>query len=273
MDQQCVARFRAEARGMAEAYADALMEHAPAGLISGVYIKGSAFKQWETEIDYVPEFSDVDIHIRFADWRRGTDQLGTVRQAARIAETARSTFHRRFPDASHLPRPQLVVVNELESQPTYIPSPAGTVETLSGVPYPEVTRERYRDVGPHDRSRFLADAEFVRAELPWKLIDRPGKDAWRVVSALTWRVGPAGPRLLTQLGVHPFDAWTMNRTSVARELQERAGANISDVYRAFYMAGWDGFRSRFETVEPAVRALNAADLLFSLGRALLDGGG
>lgn len=33
--------------------------------IVGIYFKGSASKKWDSHIDYVPELSDVDIHILF----------------------------------------------------------------------------------------------------------------------------------------------------------------------------------------------------------------
>ena len=254
---------------MGEAYLEALLERSEPGAVTGVYLKGSALKPWDSAIDYVPELSDVDVHVRFATWPDGARGLASVRGAALLTRSASSAFQRRHPRASHRPRPQLLVVNELERQPRYMPSPASTVETLFGDPYPESTRAAYLQVVPNDRSNFLADADFVRDDVPWKLIDRPDRLAWRVVDVLTWRVGPAGPRLLTQLGVDPFDAWSMNRTSVARELETRAGPAVSEAYRDFYLAGWEGFRSGFGTAPPAIRALSAAEALFDLGRRLL----
>ncbi len=55
--------LKREARAMAEAFAEALLAHVPSEHVAGIYWKGSAQKEWTTPIDYVPELSDVDIHV------------------------------------------------------------------------------------------------------------------------------------------------------------------------------------------------------------------
>lgn len=269
MDPELERALRSEARGMAEAYQEAVLEHAAPGSVLGLYFKGSALRPWDSRLDYVPELSDVDLHVRLASWDDGAHGLSSTRAASLVAARALSTFRARFPDAVHTPRPQLMVMNEIERLDGYVPSPEATVETLHGTPYPAGTRETYAGVAPLDRRHFLIDADFVRDEVPWKLIDRPGALAWRVVSILTWRVGPAGPAILTQLGVDPFDAWSMNRTSVARALEAHATRELAGAYRDFYRAGWDGFASGFGDAEPAIRALMAADTVFEEGRRVI----
>lgn len=116
MDPELGDALRAEARGMADAYVEALLHHATPGTISGVYFKGSANKPWDSVLDYVPEFGDVDIHVRFTDWPGEAHGLGTVRRSALVAERAMAAFRTRFPAARHRPRPQVMVVNELEDR-------------------------------------------------------------------------------------------------------------------------------------------------------------
>src|SRR5687768_9127389 len=61
------ARVRAEVEGMTDAYVAALLERLPREQIVGLYAKGSAVKPWDAPIDYVPELSDVDLHVLVHD--------------------------------------------------------------------------------------------------------------------------------------------------------------------------------------------------------------
>lgn len=252
---------------MADAYRHALLAEAPDGSVAGIYVKGSSIRSWESRIDYVPELSDVDIHVRLA-----SDAGPVVRSfpfALDVAEAALKRFRTRHPSPEHTPRPQLFFLDDIERLPGYLPSPPGGVRTLDGVEYRGATRSQYEDCRDSDRERFAADAGFVLRDLAGKVIDRPGALLWRVVSTLTFRVAPAGPRLLTQLGVAPWDAWTMNRTSVVRELAARGHENLASHYAGFYVAGWAGFRSGFLDSDAASLALRAAHGMFADGMTLL----
>ncbi len=159
---------------MADAYVEALREAVPGEHLSGIYAKGSAYKPWDSAIDYVPVVSDVDLHVRFADEMDCERYIGDLRAARALARRALEHFQTRFPDASHVPRPQLTVLNEIERQPGYLPSPEGQLHMLHGSPAEGASREAYASAGITDAERLAADARFVREELPGKLIDRPG---------------------------------------------------------------------------------------------------
>lgn len=47
---------------MVTALADALVDRF-GDRISHIWVKGSAQKRWDGPVDYVPELSDVDIHL------------------------------------------------------------------------------------------------------------------------------------------------------------------------------------------------------------------
>jgi len=143
------------------------------------------------------------------------------------------------------------------------------VRTLHGEPYPDVTAGAYAGARTVDAQRFLADADFVITELPAKLVDRPGRLAWQVVTVLAWRMGPAGPRLLTQLGIDPYTAWRVNRTAIVAQLAERGHPDLARCCAAFYLAGWQGYRSGFADGDAAADAVRAAARLFREGRELL----
>jgi len=59
--------LKTEAFFMAEAFTEVLLEEIPDPDIVGIYCKGSVLKDWDSPLDYVPELSDVDIHILFHD--------------------------------------------------------------------------------------------------------------------------------------------------------------------------------------------------------------
>src|SRR5699024_3931053 len=61
------AAIRREADAMSSAYVTAMREAIPDDQIEGIYLKGSATKPWESPLDYVPELSDVDIHLLLRD--------------------------------------------------------------------------------------------------------------------------------------------------------------------------------------------------------------
>ncbi len=263
MDDALAEELRLEVWGMADAYLAALLEVSTDGSIGGVYLKGSSNRPWDSEIDYVPELSDVDIHVRLT-----TDADSVVHSvdfAFEVARVALEGYRRRFPRPRHTPRPQLFFLERLEELAGYLPSPSGSVRTLFGREYQGGTESAYSGVGPSDVERFLADATFVQHELAGKIIDRPGRLLWQVVSSLTFRVAPAGPRLLTRLGVPPYQAWSLNRTGIVHELYARGQGSLGGHYADFYRAGWEGFRSGFSDDAAAHRAVSAACRLYADG--------
>ena len=261
-------RLRDEAHGMARAYVNALLAELHRDSISGVYAKGSAYRPWDSVVDYVPEVSDVDIHVRLAP---GSEHaLDRLDHALAIGARALATFTALHPAAAHTPRPQLMRLTEIEAFDGYRPSPGESVHTLHGEPYDGAEPGDYDgQVAIDDARRFRADADFVTGELASKVVDRPGAATWSVVARVAFRVAPAGPRLLTALGVDAYEAWSMNRTAVVGRLSELGHDDLAEAYADFYLAGWEGFRSRFASHDAARRALLAADRLFARGEALV----
>ena len=255
---------------MARAYSNALLAYLNRESVVGIYAKGSAYRRWDSIIDYVPELSDVDVHVRVrgAGWGQAFQH---AEQAMEIGERARRAFTLLHPDPVHTPRPQVSDLTGLEASTDYLPSPPETVYTLFGERYTGADRAAYRSARMGDGEALLETADFVEKELPAKLVDRPGSKMWDVVARLTWRMGPTGPRMLTQLGVDPYDAWSMNRTAVVRSLRALRRDDLSETYASFYRAGWEGFRSRFQDVDAAREAIMACDRLLRLARRLVRG--
>jgi hypothetical protein len=59
-------QLRREIRLMVQAVAGSLREVFGDSKVRAIWFKGSAQKQWESPMDYVPSLSDVDIHV----WRQ-----------------------------------------------------------------------------------------------------------------------------------------------------------------------------------------------------------
>lgn len=266
--EELAAVLRAEARGMAEVMRDVLLAEAPADSISGVYLKGSSVRRWDSRVDYAPEVSDVDVHVRVRRAGRVvTDSFGF---ALRIARETERLFRVRFPEPSHVPRPQLFFLEDIEGLDGYLPSTAGSVTVLHGEEYRAGTPKEYGDCPADDLKRFRLDAAFVEGELAGKIIDRPGRLAWQAVSSLTWRVAPTGPRLLTAMGEDPYEVWSMNRTTLVRSLQEVGAPDVAEAYADFYLAAWDGYLTRFLDAAHGLRAIEAVHRLFAEGARIVD---
>jgi hypothetical protein len=257
------ASLRAEIDAMVASVVEAVLGQVPTTELAGVYLKGSARKQWDSPVDYVPEISDVDIHVLFRDERCVADRLGTPEAALAVQQRIEEGYAARIKRPIHTPRPQLVVLNLLLDDPDYSPSPAGVVETLWGEPYPSATYDEQREQAVA-RKRLLADAAILEA-LPLRLLDKPGRYLWAVVRDLTWRVGPSGPRLLLLLGTPAAQAWSLNRTGIIRALDELRATDFARAYRDYYLSAWAYFLSGYadsaaarSTVRAGIDALRIA---------------
>lgn len=235
--------IRAEVQSMIDCTLQALLEIVPPEEIEQVTAKGSALKTWTSPLDYVPEISDIDIHVHFGEGA-DTRYLGTVEQALRFQARVEHLYTSKVPSHVHFPRLQVMVVNRLVNQPGYIPSPAGTVSVLYGAPYaqPDIDEEESRQI---DRQRLLEHKEFL-AVLPMTVMDKPGKHLWPALRLLSWRVSPVGPRVLSLLGVPYEEAWGTNRTRIVELLTAFGVAQLAADYAAFYLHGWDYFLSGYK---------------------------
>ncbi|WAS91303.1 hypothetical protein [Nannocystis punicea] len=270
------ARVRAEVEGMTSAYVAALVERVPREQIIGLYAKGSAVKPWDAPLDYVPELSDVDLHVLVHDPARLEASLGGLRGALDLQARAERLYFERFPGPLHVPRPQLLALNGLKEQPWYVPSVASTVRVLLGEPYPTTTALDAESIRRIDAASLLEHEGYV-AKLPWAVVDTPAKFLWGRLRELSWRVSPTSYRALSALGVPYAEAWGGNRSSAVRRLEALGEDALAAACAAFYAAAWDFFLSGYADGDAARRAVLAgAETLergARIGRAALAGRG
>ena len=250
--------LRSEAECLAECFRYELLRLIPEGEIRAIYLKGSVVKPWESPLDYVPEVSDVDMHIWFHDDAAWPRYLGTVPQALDVQKGVEARFAARVPRSLHEPRPQLIVMNKMMAEHEgFLHSPRSTVSVLYGEEYPEAD---YRDsavIRRHDAAQLVGEAAWVD-RMPLHLVDKPGRYLREALRQVVWRVSPAGPRVLHVSGVDTERAWSMNRTRVTHALRDLGLVGLAGGYAAFYLSSWDYFLSGFTDSDAGRSAVQAA---------------
>lgn len=251
--------LRSEAVCLAECFRDELLYLIPAGEIRAIYLKGSVVKPWESPLDYVPEVSDVDMHVWFHDDAAWPRHLGTVSRALDVQKGVEARFAARVPLPLHEPRPQLIVMNKMMAEHEgFLHSPRSTVSVLYGEEYPEADYSDSAGIRRHDATQLVGEAAWVD-RMPLHLVDKPGRYLREALRQLVWRVSPAGPRVLHVSGLDTEQAWSMNRTRVTQSLRELGLASLADGYAAFYLSSWDYFLSGFTDSDAGRTAVQAAE--------------
>jgi hypothetical protein len=225
--------------------------------VTAVYVKGSANKRWDTRIDYVPEVSDLDLHVRLADEELVYDLHESVDGAAGFQESLEAGFARRRPQPLHVPRLQIIFLNLIEQWPCYLPSPPETVRVLKGPPYAEPDYS--------DRDKIIDDiclwaAEHRRVVLGFgnSLFDKVFHHTVSLLRNVQWRIGPMGPQGLILSGEEIGAAWSLNRTETVAHLRERGMDELAGHYEAYYVEAWRYYASGFHDGQAGRAAARAA---------------
>jgi hypothetical protein len=257
--------LRREADLMAEAYVESLLEEIPRHEIRGIYLKGSAQKQWDSPLDYVPEVSDVDMHIDFHRDEAWPEYLGTLRQALRIQKRAERLFESKVSRPLHTPRPQLLVLNKAMSEiDDFIHSPKSTVKVLLGDEYPLPDYGDQESIRRTECQRLIEDGEFLE-KLPMHVIDRPGRYGWESLRTLVWRVSPTAPRVLHISGMDTEEAWSLNRTAIVPALVDLGHKELADRYVDHYLSAWRYFLSSYKDTDVGRAAVMAGADCITMG--------
>ncbi|MHA1576236.1 MAG: hypothetical protein ACTSU3_02635 [Candidatus Thorarchaeota archaeon] len=208
------------------------------------YAKGSAVKSWDSIIDYVPEISDIDIHFRFTTLEDTIFSEDPFSQAMTISSEYERRFLEELPDAFHMPRTQLFLIDLLMEDVDYVPPRMSDIHVMIGtpkqIPLPSVDTIRSIDTSQ------LQSLETYLKTLPMSVIDRAGFDFWSIIRRMTWRVSPSPVRLLTQTHPDPLEVWSWNRSTIVKELEKQGLDDIANAYINFYKTGWQLFLSDFK---------------------------
>ena len=234
--------LKLEALHMVEAFTKVLLEEVPRSQIEGIYCKGSVLKDWDSPLDYVPELSDVDIHLLFRDDGAEEEYLGSIERALHIQAAVEERYLSKVPQPLHVPRPQLVILNRLLLDEDYVPSPRNTVSVLYGKDTHDPDYSDPDGIRRTDCRRLLAEAEFLK-RLPLQAVDRPAGYIRESLRVMSWRVSPTGPRALHVLGLPTEKAWSVNRTGAVALLRKMGEDALAQNYADYYLHAWEYYLS------------------------------
>jgi len=208
------------------------------------YAKGSAMKNWDSPIDYVPVISDLDIHIKMTD----TDDLFPetshgFSSSIEVSEIFEKRFLERRPEHIHVPRTQVVHINPNLDDPWFFLPRVSDVHVMVGFPK-DATPPSSEDVRASDCKQIQDLREYLE-DLPRQVFDLVGFDFWTMLRRMNWRVSPSPIRLLTQTHSNPLEVWNWNRTRIVEELKTNKYDVIVDAFQKFYSTGWNLFLSKF----------------------------
>lgn len=244
------ARLRFEIHAMRDAILRGVDEFVPEAHLRGVYFKGSASKDWNTPCDYVPELSDLDLHLWFQEdvTEKYEAQFRESVFSLRFSGQVERGFLEQVPQPLHWPRPQILILNDaLRRSPIWSRSHA---LVLRGEAYPGTDPTTLED-----RETLLRVArEASGLGLDW--MDKVGPQLWTALRSLNFRLSPLPARLLSAMGAGAW-VWGQNRSTLIQELRIRGFANVADGLEDYYAHAWRGFQSGWTDPRPMRAALTS----------------
>ncbi len=256
--------LRKEVHCMCNSFKEILLESMPENSIAGIYFKGSGQKEWESPLDYVPEISDVDIHLLFIDDAFVERYLGTTEKAIQIQSQVEKRYFDKVVQPLHIPRPQLMVLNLLLHEENFVSSPQSTITVLFGRDYPVADNTDQERIVYIDCNHLLEEEEFI-SKFPLHIIDKPSKYLWQSLRNLVWHVSPVGSRVLSLRGILYERAWAINRTKTVTLLKELDEHHLANEYIQFYVSCWEYFLSHYSDVDAGRKAIISAMKVLSKG--------
>lgn len=227
--------------------------------ISFAYIKGSAIKEWDSFLDYVPILSDLDIHLILKNTKSllPSNEFG-FKKSLKVSRIYETLFLEARPDGLHIPRPQIVLVDRTNE--FWLPEKNLNVECIYGELKYGKTRDPL-DIRKEDLKELL-NLNTVLTRLPIRAIDRVGLEYYRIIRELCWIVSPTPSRLLSQM-IEPNYVWNLNRTSINKEIKNLGYHKLAESINAYYLSGWKMFESDFKENNVMRKALmNAYNVMY-----------
>jgi hypothetical protein len=264
------AELRLDVDAIAEAVRAALLESLPRDSIRAIWFTGSAAKDWTSPVDYVPELSDVDVHVWLAEGRDDARRaLNDLASALRRHEIMERMFRELRPAPSHTPRVQVVLHNELLALDDYLPAPRSVVRTLHGEEYRFARPKEVANACVVDARALIANGdEGVLQAAIFDLVARPGRHFFHLVRTLSWRVSPLASRVLMVRGVAYERAWGSNRTACLHQLEEVGETELCAEFISYYTSAWDSYADDWENSSANRQTFAAAVRALRRGRAI-----
>ena len=225
-----------------------LNEFIPNG-IEYIFTKGSSAKKWESDIDYVPIISDVDIHIKLKNNKKKLlSKNNSFENASWFTNFYEKSFYKTCEEVNHnslhLPRVQIVQLDFHGRKGYIVPPREQDVTWLQGKSiFPEeFDHEKIREM---DRKSLLNEKAFIDT-IPESYLELSGLEYYTLLYRINSRMSATPVRLLTQiLNENPHDIWAKNKTSIKNILIENNFSELASYYENYYVNGWKLFESSF----------------------------
>ena len=257
--------LRTEVEAMLHAIRDGLLEVANPNQLLRIVAKGSALRTWDSVIDYVPEVSDVDVHVDVKDDEDAKAYEHDLSFAVALRRQIAERFAAAISEPPHYPRPQLIFTNGRD----FLPSPAGIVRLLHGETYRAGTSASVAERPRTDAFGELRGHQEFVARIGASLLDKPGRYLETTLRYLTWRVSPSLPLLLLVHGADWAECWSSNRTGIVSSALDRGWHEAVEHYCAYYRACWGWVLSRGGDDATLVDAVVSASKLYREVEGLL----
>lgn len=235
-----------------EVWAKALNELLP-DQIDYIFTKGSSMKVWESDIDYVPRISDVDIHVKLLHSRKKIlTKDNPLNQSLFLSKFYEINFNQYCQEINyepiHLPRVQIVQLDFHGRKGYVVPPREQDIIWVQGKgTFPEEMDHTL--VRKIDKKSILNEKLFIES-IPETLFELSYLDYYTLLYKLNARISPTPIRLLTQvLNDNPHDLWSLNKTSVKKKLLDNDYKEIARHYENYYLNGWKLFEKNFISMD------------------------
>ena len=222
-------------------------------LIEYSYLKGSAVKDWDSDIDYIPYISDLDIHVKVIDEERLTPLDPTsFPLAMNFTERYEKSFYNKCKKENHtsyhLPRIQVVQLNLHGGQGYNVPPREQDVTIIKGeMSYK--TEFPHKNVRNMDMRNVIVEKDFIDS-FPERFFYKSNFEYFDLLFKLASRVSPFPARLLNQfVRENPHDVWQWNRTKVVEELNKLGFDILAHHYKQYYILGWKLQETNFKDTD------------------------
>ena len=241
--------------------------------IDYIYVKGSAVKPWKSIIDYVPQISDIDIHVKI----RNDHPSELVQPSLETSLKVGPEYEKRFikfnvnsrRSYNHIPRIQMVLLNNvLDRKFNFVFPRIKDIHILYGEPhFPEEVSGDY--IRNQDREELLKLPVLLQKSYK-NLLDRSDPlEMYILLRRICFVISPSPVRLLTQLlqDQDPYDIWTWNRSTIKQNLEVCNLRDLASEYSQYYTLGWDLYNKKFQDtdlfVKVIVKGLSALQLVYN----------
>lgn len=214
-----------------------------------LFTKGSSAKKWESDIDYVPIISDVDIHVKFQNKKKKLlNRKKAFADASFFTENYEKSFYNSCKKMNykpiHVPRVQIVQLEFHGRKGYVVPPREQDIIWLQGTStFPE--EMDHQIIREMDKKSLLNEKLFIDS-IPETFFELSGLGYYTLLYRIGSRISPSPIRLLTQqMDENPHDIWAMNKTTIKNLLLEHNLNAIASNYEQYYVTGWKLFESSF----------------------------